>query len=80
MEFVAFIGKDKENWGQVTALIKRLECDKIVLVKDKEAEEFPATDQCKIIEIDMTKDLIQLKEELKEDIHALGIETHEEEE
>lgn len=66
MEFVAFIGKDKENWGQITALIKRLECEKIILVKDKDAEEFPANGQCKIIEFDISKDLVQLKEELKE--------------
>ena len=35
MELVAFLGSDKENWGQIVALINRAEWDKIILVKNK---------------------------------------------
>lgn len=64
MEFVAFVGNDKENWGQLSALINRIEADNIILVKNKSADDFPATENCKIIEVNSDKPLIELKEEV----------------
>ncbi len=64
MELVAFVGKDKENWGQVTALMNRMECEKIILVKEKNVEKFPVNNKSKILEIDSTKSLLELKKEL----------------
>ena len=66
MELVAFLGKDVENWGQIKALINRLDdCEKVILVKDKYAGGFPITEKCKIIEVDCSKPLITLKEEME---------------
>ncbi len=64
MNLVAYIGKDKENWGQVTALINRLDCEKVFLLKDKASENFPANEKCYLIEIDPTAPLLTLKDEI----------------
>ena len=64
MELVAYVGADKENWGQVTALINRFECEKIILITSKEASEFPVTSKCEKIIVDSTKPLISLRDDL----------------
>ncbi len=65
MEFVAFLGTDKENWGQIAALMEKLVgCEKIILVKNKYVEPFPIARDCSLIEIDSTKSLIEIKDEL----------------
>jgi len=67
MELVAFLGNDKENWGQITALINNLEdCEKVILVKNKSSPPFPRKENCKIIEIDTTQPVIKLKAEILE--------------
>jgi len=66
MELVAFLGTDKETWGQVTALINRGEWDKVVLVKNKSAEAFPVAENCELIEIFTDKPLLELKAEMME--------------
>ena len=45
MELVAFLGSDKENWGQVTALINHGEWEKIILVQKKGTEKFPKNEK-----------------------------------
>ena len=64
MEFVAFVGSDKENWGQVAALIKRIEAEKIILVKNKDAGEFPVPAKCDVITERSDRSLLDLKDEL----------------
>ena len=69
MELVAFVGNDRENWGQITALNNKLEdCDKVVLVMDKQAEGFPVSSKSKIIKIDCSKPLIELKQEMMDNL------------
>lgn len=64
MELVAFLGTDKENWGQITALINRYEWDKIILVKNKSAEDFSASKSCEIINVSPEKPLLELKQDI----------------
>ena len=64
MQLVAFIGKDKENWGQITALINRFECEKVILIVSKEADDFPTTSKCQKIVVDSTKPLIEFRNDL----------------
>jgi hypothetical protein len=66
MELVAFLGKDKENWGQVTALLNRAEYNKAVLIKSKESEEFPANSKCITVKVDTSRPVAQLADEIKE--------------
>ena len=62
MEMVIFVGDDKENWGQISALIKRAETDVIILVVRKGVTEFPSNEKCKIVEFDCNLPLLKLKE------------------
>lgn len=64
MELVGFLGNDKESWGQITALINRGEWEKVILIKNKNAESYPASANCTIIEVNCDKPLIELKEEI----------------
>lgn len=64
MELVAFLGKDKETWGQVTGLINREEWEKIILLKSKEAKEFPTPKNGESIVVDTTQPLKDLKDEI----------------
>lgn len=69
MEFVAFVGEDKENWGQVTALINRLDdCEKVVLVMNKKVSGFPTNKKCDSVEVDCTNSLIELKQEIMDKV------------
>jgi hypothetical protein len=64
MELVAFLGNDKENWGQISALVNRLECDKIVLVKEKGVSGFPSNSKTREVSVDSSKALLDLKEDI----------------
>lgn len=66
MELVAFVGTDRENWGQITGLINRGQWDKVVLVERKESEGFPAPEKGEEIRIDTSKPIAELTDNLKE--------------
>lgn len=66
MELVAYLGKDKESWGQVTGLINKGDWDKIILIKSKEAEAFPNVKEAETITVDSSQPLVSLKQELME--------------
>lgn len=68
MELVAFIGKDKENWGQISALVNRMDSKKILLIKDKSAEGFPSNDKCKVFSVDTSKSLFEMKTEIQDNL------------
>jgi len=66
MELVAFLGDDKDSWGQVTGLLNRGEWDKIVLIKTKEASSFSTSKKIDSIIIDSSKPLTDIKKDLME--------------
>ncbi len=68
MELVAFLGDDRENWGQVTGLINRGDWEKIILVKSKSSEEYEPSKPSEIIKVDTSKPLTELREDI---IHKL---------
>ena len=63
---MAFVGKDKESWGQVKALMNHLDCEKIIIVKNKEVSGFPSSSKTVFIELDSKKPLIELKKDIME--------------
>jgi hypothetical protein len=63
MELVAYLGNDKENWGQVKALCSRMKWDSIILVKNKSSDEF-GIEKADVVKIDSEKPLLDLKAEL----------------
>ncbi len=64
MELVAFLGIDKESYGQVSALVNKGEWEKIIIVKNKLGESFPKPEKGVIVELDCTKPLLDLKQEM----------------
>ena len=68
MEFVAFIGDDKENWGQVKGVSNNLECEKILIVKNKDVSGFPTSGKTQIISVDSSKPLLELKEDIMKNL------------
>ena len=64
MELVAFLGNDKETWGQVNGLINHGEWEKIIIVKSKTAEDYDSPKDADLIAVDTTKPLLELKEDL----------------
>lgn len=71
MNLVAFVGTDKENLGQISALINRIDSDTIIIVKDKQAPNIAANDKCKTIQVDSSKSLFDLKTEMQEKLKPL---------
>ncbi|OIO80726.1 hypothetical protein AUJ84_02740 [Candidatus Pacearchaeota archaeon CG1_02_32_132] len=64
MELVAFLGRDKESWGQITGLINKGEWEKVVIVKTKESTDFPKPENAEEILIDSSQLLLTLKDDL----------------
>jgi hypothetical protein len=64
MELVIFVGEDKENWGQLTALINRFEAEEVFVIKNKKIEGFPKVDNAIEVNIDCDKPLLELKQEI----------------
>jgi len=62
MELVAFLGDDKETWGQITGLINHGEWDKIILVKSKTSEEYNSPKDADMVLVDTSRPLVELKE------------------
>jgi hypothetical protein len=63
MELVAFLGNDKENWGQIKALVSRGQWDNVVIVQNKDSGGFEI-ENAEIIKIDSEKPLLELKKDL----------------
>lgn len=74
MEFVAFLGQDEHNWGQVTALLNRLEYERAILVVDAMSANYPQNEKCTIIRIDTSQALLAVQQELstklKKELHG----------
>ncbi len=66
MEFVACVGTDEHNWGQITALLNRLEYETAVLVVDAMASGYPTNDKCTIVKVDMGQPLLLLQKEIQD--------------
>lgn len=65
MEFIAFVGDDKENWGQITALLNRVQAEKKILVVNKNVNGFPENN-AEIIKVDCEQPILKLKNEMME--------------
>lgn len=73
MELVAFVGEDKESWGQITALINRGEWSKVILVQNKSVVGFPLSSIVESVIVDSNMPLIELKNDLKNKVgKAIG--------
>lgn len=61
MELVAFLGSDRENWGQVTGLIHHSKWDKIILLSSENVSDFPIPENGELISLDSKKPIVEMK-------------------
>lgn len=71
MELVASVGLDKESWGQVTGLINHGTWDKVILIKNKLALDFPVPEGIEALFIDPSQPLTEIKNALIEKLKPL---------
>lgn len=71
MYLVAFVGKEREHWGQVAAVMNRMGAERVILVVDKEARGFPANEKCGVIEVSSETPMTALKQLLVERLRAV---------
>ena len=64
MELVALLSSGKGTWAQVSGLIKYGEWDKILLIGDSFAKDFSSEKKFEFIQVDLTKKIKELTEEL----------------
>jgi hypothetical protein len=64
MELVAFLGSDTENWGQINAVIKKGEWERVIVIKNKDAGQIELSENVETIIIDSSKPLLDLKADL----------------
>ena len=69
MELVAFLGRDKESWGQISALINKGKWDKVVLMRSKESEE-SSIDSSETIKVNTEQPISLLKNEMMEKLKS----------
>ena len=69
MELVAFLGNDKESWGQISALINRGKWEKVVIVKGKDSDDFPQ-EVNETIKVNTSQPILLLKNEMLEKLKA----------
>ncbi|MBS3065869.1 hypothetical protein J4229_02365 [Candidatus Pacearchaeota archaeon] len=70
MELIAFLGNDKENWGQVNALINRGEWEKVILVKNKNSDGFSSSKECESVSVNSERTLVELKKDIMEKLNG----------
>ncbi|MBX4212560.1 hypothetical protein KW787_03865, partial [Candidatus Pacearchaeota archaeon] len=56
----------REHWGQITALIKKMDAEKIIIIKNKNAGDFTVSVNTSVVEIDSDGPMMELKEFLLE--------------
>lgn len=65
MELVAFVGEDRESWGQILGVINHIEAERVILVVNKKIVDFPEIDGSEKLYFDSSMPLADLKEEMK---------------
>ncbi|MBI5804243.1 hypothetical protein HY450_03300 [Candidatus Pacearchaeota archaeon] len=70
MELVTLLGKDADNIGQINALINRMDCDKIIILKNPSTNFSHPNQKCKTINLNSDLDLFSLKKEIQAKISS----------
>ena len=69
MELVAFVGNDKESWGQISALINRGKWDNVFIVKGKDTEDFPLS-VSETVKVNTSQSIVLLRNEIMEKLKS----------
>jgi len=69
MELIALLSSNKETWSQVSGLIKNGDWDKVIVLGDDSGTNFSVENKrFEFINIDLTKKLIPLKQEMLKEL------------
>lgn len=63
MELIALLSSGKGSWAQVSGLMKYGEWENIILLGDDFAKKFTSETKFEFIQIDLSKRIVELKEE-----------------
>lgn len=66
MKLVCFLAKEKEGYGQISALVNNFEHESLIIVKDKSTENPFQSNKCSVVNIDASADLVTLKENMQD--------------
>ena len=64
MELIALLSSGKGTWGQVSGLLNKGEWDKVILLGDDFAKDFKHEKKFEFIQINLSKKIKDLREEL----------------
>lgn len=70
MELVALLSTGKGTWAQVAGLVKQGEWDNIILIGGDFAKQFTTEKKFEFIQVDTSKRLLDLKDEIKEKLRG----------
>lgn len=65
MELICLLSSGEGTWAQVSGLMKYEEWDKIILLGDDFAKSFTHEKKFEFIKVDMSKKLVELRDEIK---------------
>ena len=65
MKLVAYINQDTATYGQISALINRMEDAEFLILKDKSTPMPFSNPICKSIDVDSSKDILSFREEIQ---------------
>jgi hypothetical protein len=66
MKLVAYINQDASTYGQISALINRMEdVEQFLIIKDKSTPMPFSSPICKAIDVDSSKDLLSFRNEIQ---------------
>ncbi|MFH1290788.1 MAG: hypothetical protein ABIH92_05275 [Nanoarchaeota archaeon] len=71
MKLVAFVGSDPNSYGQISALVNRMECEQILLVKDKNTQSPFQNQKCETVNVNSSLDLASFKQEIQDKLKPL---------
>lgn len=63
MELIALLSGEKENWGQVSGLIKHGDWEKIIVVGNESAKQFGTEKSTEFIQVDLNMRLKNLRDD-----------------
>lgn len=62
MELVCFQGSEVNSFGQIKALVNRGDWENVIIIREKGSEDIVSGDNCEIIEVDLGKSLMELRD------------------
>lgn len=70
MELVALLSTGQGSWAQVSGLMKHGDWDRVILIGNDFAEKFTSDKKFEFVRVDLSKKLVELRDEIKQKLHG----------